>query len=126
MRVDLLPVQLLGSEKGLPDLGRIQRFFYVVYGLQPDRGLQIFLVGVAAHENRHGVGQCLLELLQHRDPVHPGHPHVAQNDLRPVFPRDLESVKSVVRLEDLIHAERGPVERRDHAGARQFLVVCNQ
>ena len=75
-------IALDGGPDRLFHLADIQRFFHIIHSLKANGCLQIFLVGITAHENEDRVRHERMNSFHHFNSGHPGHPHITQDDFR--------------------------------------------
>ena len=92
----------------LGHLLQVDGLFHIAGGPQLDGAFQIFLVGVAAEEDELALGIHLPHRARQFQAVHPGHFHVADDDVRPVLPRQLQRFGPVRGRVHPLHAQLFP------------------
>ncbi len=86
--------------KGGGQFRHIQRFLHIADCFQLDCGLQVLFVRVSAHENDDGARTLFQQLLRHVHPVHSGHAHIGQHNIRFPVKSRVQSMNSVVLQKD--------------------------
>ena len=104
------------GSRGLFDIGD---------GAEADGGLEVLLVGVAAHEYDRNLRKKGKDPLDHGDAVHARHAHVGEDDVGVQLPREGNPLLAVGGLRDLLHAEAAPVHGGPKPCPGQFFVINN-
>ena len=110
----------------LANLVQIQGLFHIAYRLQTDGSLQILLVRVAAHKNKHGIRGRSVNAVHHLDTVHARHTHIGQHNIRMVRRSHAQSVCAVDRRVYLVNTQIHPVNRIHKTCTRQVFIINNQ
>lgn len=119
-------IALDGGPDRLFHLADIQWLFHIIHSLKANGGLQIFLVGITAHENKDRVRHERMNPFHHFNSGHPGHPHITQDDFRFMNGGLMEPLQTVSGDIDLVDAEPDPVDGGGQSRAGQIFVVYNQ
>ena len=119
--------RLKGFAQQHRDLLRIDRLEHVAADAEFDAALGVVKLIVGSQHNRLRAGNFLpAQGLQQLQPVHLRHLNVQQHDLRMMRPDQRQGLHAVLRMEHVVKAQRGKIERLLQIHVHRMLVVDHQ
>ena len=105
---------------------RDHRLQDIVYHTERQRGTRVFKIGIAAENKKLHLRKQLLRLPDQLQPVHPGHLHVREQDVRPArFLQLFQRLQPVSRLRYL-QGKPGFRDQEAHTFSFRLFIVYHQ